>query len=48
MASIRKFIVAIIGALVSALLLHYGHSDPLVNDIILAATAAGVFAVPNN
>lgn len=47
MASIRKFIVAIVGTLTSALLLHYGHSDPLVNDIILAATALGVYLTPN-
>lgn len=48
MQSIRKFIVAIVGVVVSALLLHYGKADALVNDIVLAATAAGVYVVPNN
>lgn len=48
MPSIRKFIVAVVGALISALLIRYGHSDQLVNDIILAATAAGVYSVPND
>lgn len=47
MANFRKFIVAIVGVVISALLLHYGKSDALVNDIVLAATAAGVYAVPN-
>lgn len=48
MGRFRKFLTAIVGALVSALLIHYGHSDALVNDIVLAATAAGVYAVPND
>lgn len=48
MQNIRKFIVAVVGCLISALLIRYGHSDALVNNIVLTATAAGVYAVPNN
>lgn len=48
MGNIRKFITAAVGVIVSALLLHYGHADALVNDIVLAATALGVYAVPND
>lgn len=47
MQNIRKFIVAIAGGVISALLLHYGKADAFVNDIVLAATALGVYAVPN-
>lgn len=48
MASIRKFITALVGVIIAALLFHYGHTDELVNNIILLATAAGVYVVPNN
>jgi len=48
MGSIRKFITALVGVVVAILLAHYGHSDELLNNIILLATAAGVYAVPNN
>lgn len=48
MAQYRKFVTAIVGVVVSALLLHYGKTDALVNDIVLAATALGVYAVPND
>ncbi len=44
----RKFITAAVGAIVSALLWRYGHNNQLVNNIILAATALGVYAVPND
>lgn len=48
MTNIRKFITALVGVVVSMLLAHYGHSDQLVNDVILLATAAGVYVVPNS
>lgn len=48
MASIRKFITALVGVIIAILLQRYGHSDQLVNNIILLATAAGVYVVPNN
>jgi uncharacterized membrane protein len=44
----RKFIVALVGVIISILLVRYGHSDAVVNDVILIATALGVYAVPNN
>lgn len=43
----RKFLTVVVGVVISALLRHYGNNDLLVNDLILAATAAGVFVVPN-
>jgi hypothetical protein len=48
MSRIRKFITALVGVVISMLLARYGHSDQLVNNIILLATAAGVYVVPNN
>ena len=48
MSSIRKFITALVGVLIAILLTRYGHTDQLVNTIILLATAAGVYVVPNN
>lgn len=48
MSSVRKFVTALVGVLISILLTRYGHTDQLVNNIILLATAAGVYAVPNN
>lgn len=47
MANYRKFITAAVGVIVSLLLTHYGNSNEVVNAIILAATALGVYAVPN-
>lgn len=41
-----KFIVAIVGAVVSYLVAHYGSQD-WVNAVVLAATAIGVYSVPN-
>ena len=41
-----KFIVAIVGAVVSYLVAHYGSVD-WVNAIVLAVTALGVYATPN-
>lgn len=47
-AKYNKFIVAIVGAVISGLLLFYGTDVPeYVNLIILVATALGVYQVPN-
>lgn len=44
----NKFIVAIVGAIVSGLMLYFGEAQPeWVNLIILVATALGVYQVPN-
>lgn len=43
----RKTVVAVVGVAISAALAHYGNSDALLNDIVLAATAAGVYVTPN-
>lgn len=43
----RKFITALSGVVVAILLARYGHSNEVVNDVILLATALGVYAVPN-
>lgn len=44
----NKFIVAIIGGAISALLLYYGQDVPSwVNSIVFVATALGVYATPN-
>lgn len=48
MQSIRKFITALVGVVIAMLLARYGHTDELVNNLILLATAAGVYVVPNN
>ena len=48
MSNIRKFITALVGVLIAMLLARYGHTDALVNNIILLATAAGVYVVPNS
>lgn len=48
MTRYRKFLTALIGVVVSALLWRYGKNNQLVNDIVLAATAMGVYAVPND
>lgn len=42
----NKFIVAIVGAVVSYLVAHYGAQD-WVNAVVLAATAIGVYSIPN-
>lgn len=43
-----KFIVAIVGAVISGLLLFYGSNVPeWVNMVILVATALGVYQVRN-
>ena len=47
MAKYRKFITALVGVVISILLVHYGHSDAVVNDVALLATALGVYVVPN-
>lgn len=47
MARYRKFIVAAVGVLISLALLRYGQSNQVVNAVVLLATAAGVYAVPN-
>lgn len=47
MANIRKFLTALAGVVIAMLLARYGHTDELVNNIILLATAAGVYVVPN-
>lgn len=41
-----KFIVAILGGVVSYLVAHYGTQD-WVNAIVLTVTALGVYATPN-
>lgn len=48
MQKYRKFITALIGVIVSILLVRYGKSNEIVNDVILLATALGVYAVPND
>jgi len=48
MQNIRKFITALVGVVIAIALSRYGHTDALVNDIILLATAAGVYVVPND
>lgn len=46
-AKYNKFIVAFIGFIVSAALMRYGSSDPLLNDLVALLTAVGVYAIPN-
>lgn len=48
MSRIRKFIVALVGVIISLLLLHYGQSNQVVNAVVLLATAAGVYIAPNS
>ena len=43
----RKLLVAIAGALVTVLVTIYGTDAAWVQGIILAASAAGVYTVPN-
>ncbi len=43
----NKFIVAFVGFGVSALMARYGHTDPLLNDLVLLLSALGVYAIPN-
>ena len=48
MQKYNKFIVAIVGGIISGLLLYYGANVPeWVNIIVLVATALGVYATPN-
>ncbi len=42
----NKFIVAVVGLVVSYLAQHYGASA-VVKDVVLIATALGVYQVPN-
>lgn len=46
-ARYRKFIVAAIGGIIATLTLVYGPDQPLIQAIISAATALGVYAAPN-
>lgn len=48
MSQYRKFIVALVGVIVAMLLTRYGQGNQLVNAIVLFATAAGVYGVPNS
>lgn len=43
----RKFIVAVVGVAITYALAHYGNNDALLNDVVLVATALGVYVVPN-
>lgn len=45
--SFDKFLVAVIGAVVSYLVAHYGTNVDWVNAVVLVATALSVYLVPN-
>lgn len=47
MAKYRKFITAVVGVVIALLLQRYGHSDQVVNTVVLLATALGVYIAPN-
>jgi hypothetical protein len=48
MGRYRKFVTAIVGAIVTLALRHYGYNDPALNDVVAGLTAIGVYAVPND
>lgn len=47
MSKYRKFLTAVVGAIVLTALRHYGYNDPALNDIVAGLTSIGVYAVPN-
>lgn len=47
MSKYRKFIVAIVGAIVAGVSVYYGSTSDLAQTLIAVATALGVYAVPN-
>lgn len=47
MSQYRKFIVALVGVVIAILLQRYGQTNQVVNDVILLATALGVYGVKN-
>lgn len=48
MRKYRKFITAVVGAIISIALIRYGQSNQVINAIVVLATAVGVYAVPNS
>lgn len=48
MSAIRKFLVVLVAFAVSKLGERYGLGSQAYDDIVFLATAAGVYAVPNN
>lgn len=42
-----KFIVVGVGVVIAILTRHYGAGSELVQDLVLIATAVGVYSVPN-
>lgn len=46
MGKYNKFIVAIVGLVITYLMQRYG-ADHIVKDVVLVATALGVYQTPN-
>lgn len=47
MGKYRKFVTALLGVILSGLVVKYGSANQWVNDAILLGTALGIYAVPN-
>ena len=48
MKHVRKFIVALVGYGIFLVGRRYGIDSAVYDDVVMLATAAGVYAVPNN